>query len=534
MGEAQGWGPGGETRFVAAPGDVRPFANLTDVEVVYVHFWIEERSPIAAFDPATNMVTMARPSMMRLVGAHGSELADYYLDNVRDALTEPGEWYLDRAAGRLTYLPLPGEDPETAEVYAPRLLQFLGLVGDPEANRWVEFLRFQGLTFRHTDWRHPDPSDGASMIPARSSRVFARGPKAGAAQAATDVPGVIVLEGARQCALEDCVVEHVGWYGVEIAEACHGIRLTGTTLRDLGAGGVKINGADANGPELRRTGNCLISDNTITAGGRIFHSATGILAMHAAQLVIRHNHIFDLFYSGISCGWVWGYTANVARDNLIEKNHIHDLGQGLLSDMGGVYCLGVQPGTVVRGNLIYNVTKSHYGGWCLYTDEGSSHIILEDNICHSTNGEVFHQHYGRENIVRNNILAFGGDAQIAHSRADREHRGFTLERNIILTDGAPCYTSGYSNRLDEPNTVVDLNLYWDSQGRPVRFVDPARKTEYTFAEWQALGYDTHSLVADPGFADAARFDFTLGPDSPALALGFRPIDLSDVGPREKK
>jgi len=77
-----GWGGGGYTRFVCADGDVQPFRNLHDVEVVYVHFWIEERSPIAAFDPETRTVTMARDSKTNLVGSHGSQLADYYLDNV--------------------------------------------------------------------------------------------------------------------------------------------------------------------------------------------------------------------------------------------------------------------------------------------------------------------------------------------------------------------------------------------------------------------------------------------------------------------
>jgi hypothetical protein len=53
------------------------------------------------------------------------------------------------------------------------------------------------------------------------------------------------------------------------------------------------------------------------------------------------------------------------------------------------------------------------------------------------------------------------------------------------------------------------------------------------AEWQALGYDQHSVVADPLCADMKKRDFTLAKDSPAFKLGFKPIDLSDVGPRPK-
>lgn len=530
------WGEGGYTRFVAAEGDVQPFANLTDVEVVYVHFWIEERSPLAALDPTTRSVTMARPSHTALVGSFGSQLADYYFDNVFEALTDPGEWYLDRTNGQLIYLPLPGEDPETAEVYAPRCLQLIGVVGNPDERQYVEFLRFRGLTFRHTDWRHPDVSDGATFIAIPGgaipeSRRHGRADKAAVDQAACDVPGVVYFEAARHCGLEDCVIEHIGWYGVEIADACTGLRVMGNTIRDLGAGGVKINGAAARGPEHRRTGNHRITDNIITAGGRIFHSAVGVLSMNAFQVAICHNHIYDLFYSGISCGWVWGYTDNVSHDNLIEKNHIHHLGQGLLSDMGGIYMLGVQPGTVLRGNLIYDVVKAHYGAWCIYPDEGSSHLLIEQNICYDTNGEAFHQHYGRENIVRNNIFAFGGESQIAHGRADAEHHAFTMERNIIITDGTPLFSSAYNSRLADRNPLFFANLYFDIAGRPVTFHDRNGGITLSLKEWQALGQDHFTLVADPRCKDIAARDFTLAPDSPAFAMGFEPFDLSDVGPR---
>ena len=56
----------------------------------------------------------------------------------------------------------------------------------------------------------------------------------------------------------------------------------------------------------------------------------------------------------------------------------------------------------------------------------------------------------------------------------------------------------------------------------------------TLEQWQARGNDRHSIVADPRFRDLAGRDFALAPDSPAWSLGFRPIDLSDVGPRERR
>ena len=69
------------------------------------------------------------------------------------------------------------------------------------------------------------------------------------------------------------------------------------------------------------------------------------------------------------------------------------------------------------------------------------------------------------------------------------------------------------------------NLYYDTRGREIRFAGKS------FEEWQAAGKDEESIIADPLFVNASNFDFRLRPNSPALKLGFQPIDMSTVGPR---
>jgi hypothetical protein len=261
----------------------------------------------------------------------------------------------------------------------------------------------------------------------------------------------------------------------------------------------------------------------------VFHSGCGILARHTFGNTIAHNHIHHLYYSAISCGWVWGYGESVARDNRIEANHIHDLGQGWLSDMGGIYTLGVQPGTVLRGNHIHDIRAHNYGGWAIYPDEGSSHLVIENNVCYNAASNPFNQHYGRENVVRNNIWAFGGNTQVNLGRHDG-HVAFTLERNLLVTRDQPLFEGGYGADFRPGTILSDYNLFWSVTGAPPTFRRTRNET-VDLAGWRALGYDRHSVVADPGFRDAANYDFTLAPDSPALALGFTPIDLNGVGPR---
>lgn len=519
----------GSDTFQCYPGDIQNWKNMNDVNVVAVHFWVEERMPIETFDEKTGLVKSARRSIFALKHDVAKRYAKYYVENVFEALDEPGQWYLDRMEGKLYYVPMPGENIENVEISAPKTTQFLRFEGKPEEDSYVEFLRFEGLTFRNSDWHQPK---GGGERFKRPRIDFAAAP-----QAAFNIPGSIYLKGARHCAVEDCNIEHIGWYGIELSDGCMYNRIVGNEIFDMGAGGIKLDGSDSQGPLEGRTGNNKITDNHIHSGGRVFHSAVGILSVHSFGNSISHNHIHDLYYTGISCGWVWGYRDNISMNNHIEKNHIHDLGHGLLSDMGGIYTLGVQPGTVIRGNLIHDIEKCNYGGWAIYPDEGSSHILIENNICYNTSSQGFHQHYGRENIVRNNIFAFGREGQVAYTRAE-PHIGFTFEKNIVVTDDQPLYISAH---LKKGIFRSDANLFWDISGNPLlsgagRHKEDAAwylADEITMEEWKDLGQDIHSIIADPCFKDIANYDFTLMEDSPALALGFKPIDLSDVGPRDK-
>ncbi|MHB9131581.1 MAG: right-handed parallel beta-helix repeat-containing protein [Armatimonadota bacterium] len=490
----------GANRFGYAEDEIRAdWHNLADVEVLFLTLWMSVRAKLAAVDGEQRIATLDRDSKVRLTYDFTPDGAAYVVENVFEALEEPGQWYLDRPAGRLYYLPLPGEDPATAEVIAPVLAELLRLEGSEEAP--VQCLQFDGLTFAHTEWT-PAPDE---IIPT---------------QAEPQVPGAIIARHAVNCGVSDCTLTHLGTYAVELAEACRDIAITRCTMTDLGAGGVKIwHGCRRN----------LVADCEIGHGGILYPSAVGVLIGKASGNRVLHNHIHDLYYSGVSVGWTWGYAEGDAYGNIIEWNHIHDLGKGLLSDMGGVYLLGAQPGTRVRYNHIHHITSRTYGGWALYTDEGSSDILLEFNLCHDTSKEGFHQHYGRENTIRNNIFAFGGESMLRYSRVER-HTGFTFTRNLVISNGIPCWLGDYSpqaHRIDS-----DHNLYWDVSGAPV--LNQHDEDTLNFTDWQALGHDRHSLVADPRCADLAARDFTLAPDSPVWELGFLPFDLAGVGPRLAK
>jgi len=102
-----------------------------------------------------------------------------------------------------------------------------------------------------------------------------------------------------------------------------------------------------------------------------------------------------------------------------------------------------------------------------------------------------------------------------------KHVSFTFEGNIVYFDQGRLLGSNWTGDMYR----MSRNVYFDVRTKDIRFAGK------TFAEWQGAGKDAGSLVADPLFRNPLNYDFTLEPNSPALKLGFKPIDLSTVGPR---
>jgi parallel beta-helix repeat protein len=486
-------------RFEFKPGEIDPkWRNLTDVEAVVLHFWVDTHMKVAAVDGDKHVMTFDRFSRRKFTDDYQNRLARYYLTNVYEGLG-PGEFYLDRPAKTLYYTPKRNENP--IHVVVPRLDAVVKFDGDPEKGKFVEWVELRGFMVSDTTWE-PPAKDAVD------------------AQAASIVPGAVRFRGARHCGFVDGVIRNVAGYGVEIGDGCRHVRIVGNEVKNVGAGGVKLSGGAAKSPEGLRTGECQVTDNHLHHLGEIFHSGIGVLLMHADRNMIAHNHIHHLYYTGISVGWVWGYGPSASKENRIEFNHIHDVGQKFLSDMGGIYTLGVSPGTVVRGNHIHDVDSWTYGGWGIYTDEGSTGITIENNLVYRTKSGGFHQHYGKENVVRNNIFALAREEQIARSRME-PHTSFTFERNVVYWTDGPLFASTWKN----DRFVVNHNVYWNAAGKPVTFPGG------DLAQWQKRGHDTESVIADPKFKDPAHGDFSFADESVVKKVGFVPFDVSAAGVR---
>src|SRR5262249_58745416 len=115
------------------------------------------------------------------------------------------------------------------------------------------------------------------------------------------------------------------------------------------------------------------------------------------------------------------------------------------------------------------------------------------NLVYRTTHGGFHQHYGKENVVRNNVFALGRDAQVQRTRPE-PHRSFTFERNVVYWKEGPLLAGNWQ----KANVAFDHNVYWRTGGGEVRFADR------TWGEWRAAGMDGHSVPAGPLFVNPGK------------------------------
>ena len=500
--------------FYAHKEDVLNFANVSDVEVKMMHFWCDEILPMKSVDTSTGRIETSKPTAMII------RVDDNYVfENVREALCEPGEWYLDRAEQKLYYIPEEGDTVENTVLYAGMTEQFMTFDD-------AENIAFQGIDFIKSDWDYVDGQFTGNPFP--SDHPLHENVIYGSEhpQAAFEVPAAVYIEASKGINFTDCRFENISYTAVKFDKGSQNCDITSCYFNEIGGNAIFIHG-DFVIPAT--TKNINVYDCHIGCYGRIFNSAIGILLTHAYDCDLTYNEIHDGWYTGISVGWNWGYAEHPTDKINISNNLIYNIGNGWLSDMGGIYTLGIQPETVISGNVIHNVGCDEgqygYGGWGIYLDEGSSEMLVENNLVYDCSSQTFHQHYGRDNVVRNNIFAFGGEGAFIITRHE-EHNSLTANNNIFVTDDAVMYA--FNTKKDW--FVDDGNLYWDYErgGKVLSGTSTEIGERKSLIVMTAQGYYNNAVYKDPLFKDAANRDFTLAENSPALEAGFVPFEY-DAG-----
>ncbi len=371
-----------------------PAAAVLDsaVELIVFKQWTQDILRIAAVTEQNGEVSVAarEPDRTHAFAGHAFlrlEGQAAYFENALSFLDAPGEWYLQREAGRLWYRPRPGEDLLRVPVVAPgleRLIEIRGTAGDP-----VHDLSFEGLMLEHAGWNGPTEEGFTTM---QADVRFGNGsPMGGRVQAAVQV------EHAHHVRFEGNRFEHLGGTALALVTDVTHSEVVGNRFSDLSGGGIVVDSLLEMRPldPRLRCADILVANNRIEAIGLDYRSSVAIFAGVVARTRIEHNEIADVPYTGISVGWGWTDEDTPLGHNVIAANHI-ERAMGFMADGGGIYTLSRQPGTVVTENYVHDLVRSPWAGHSpipgIYLDEGSSQLLVANNVLEQVPlGILFHR-----------------------------------------------------------------------------------------------------------------------------------------------
>jgi hypothetical protein len=516
--------------------------------------WVHDMSFASDIDPSTGRVSMTRKTGMN---PHFTDLAHAcFLENDRRFLQRPGDWYLDESARTLYVVPPENANLADFEIEIPVTDQWLVMVSEPE-NPVVD-VTIEGIRFEYADWfpgkpgsmrwdpKHTGPGRGRSQRPVWQHKPRPTEypvPPLNSGQSATYLPGSVQMRHVTHCKVQECTFVGSSYYAILAEDGCRNVCIDSCSFDEMGAGAVYLDGSPyCDDPDNQNTNNAILN-STVCNGGQIFQSACGVLATHVAWLRVEHNEIHDLTYSGISVGWQWEFNRGPNRDNRIVGNHIYNIGlNGHLWDMGGIYLLGYQPGTLVEDNVVHNVQCYDFAGWGIYLDEGSSGITVVHNLIWNCFSHCIHEHWGRSNQILFNVLGMGKSGgialnnEISHAWVEQPRPLTRIEKNIIVTNAGPAMVDHggilESGGLTRASILMDGNVFWDTNHGLRIWSDAHGEHSLDLDAIRAVGQERSGVVMDPciTYTEDRPLEIQLGFDYNSLGIWLHPERWENAGP----
>ncbi|SCF61496.1 Right handed beta helix region [Streptomyces sp. MnatMP-M17] len=377
------------TGYTFTDTSISGYKNPKDLEVVSGWGWKLMRCPVESI--SGNAMTMRQPCWRNAHLQQGQEIQNpTWLENARELLDSPGEWYLDKAKGEVYYMPKDGQDLSAATVTVPLVQDLVDLNGTTA--KPVTDISFEGITFSYSTWLAPSSSEGLIEGQAGFRMVGENNPDFDSTRLHwLKTPGAVNVSHGHDIGFRGNTFTHLGAVGLNLNTGTQGTDITGNVFRQIAATGIQVGGTDIvdHHPDDPRdiTKNTTIANNLVTKVADQYNGSVGILVSYTDNTVISHNKVYDLPYSGISVGWGWGLTDKggdtnypgnsgvpvwdtdtTSRNSKITDNEIFDFMKSQ-ADGGGIYTLSTNPGGVVSGNYIHGVPTAAYGA--IYHDEGS-------------------------------------------------------------------------------------------------------------------------------------------------------------------
>jgi hypothetical protein len=559
-------------RFTYHVGDVSSsWTNLNapyptgDIELLDFELWSTPKMRIQSIDSVNHIVYLTGATHQQ-AGVHGFiPNHRYVVENVKDLLTQPGQWFLDRSVTpwTLTYLANSGENPPTDTIIVPQSTQVLNATN-------LLYVTFQGLQFEHDNFT--SPSQGYVSTQQEPLMTAALG-----------------CYNCQHVTFNSDIISETAGAGIEFTTTNNSSTTAYNTfengaLYDVGGLGVRVGllpataNTDANVPQFTTVENTLIEGFS-----RVIPSSPAIIQGAGHDNTYTHNDIYDGYHSGIevclapTCS-PGNKNSSGTFNNVASYNHVFDLYEGVTDDGGAIYFATGGSAFVATGNQILNnkihdtsdasiIDADGYGGYGINLDGSTGLVTVENNLVYRVSAMGINMTHGpqlpnKPNTVTNNIFAYARQGMIANGNPyltdvcpsggpnlifNSSSNLFYFDRNATET----FYTQyGCDYACGSPLTSLhnwQSNLYWRTDGAfntdPDAFhYQPSASspnicassskswTFETFAGWQGLGEDLSGVAnVNPGFNNPVYpyDDYSLPNGSPGV--GFVVFDPSDAG-----
>ena len=496
----------GRYGFQYAPGQFN-YTSLADAMVIVYHSWTESHHYIDRVIPSNNTILFTNPSKYPIGQFPPEGKKRFHIENLCEGLIASSFCFVNES--KTIYLMTNGSyDPRNVNNIITPVNEIVVLLAGDEWSRPIENVIVNNVAIEHGAWTidRTEEADGSEAVFLR----FA----------------AFVVANASSIIISNVEISHTGAYGLWINAGTEKIDFLNSLITDTGAGGLWI-GRDL-APMPKAANSLKIISNEISYGGNVFPSAVGLVDSTSFDVIIINNVIHHHRYNGMSIGSTLGYGPTGTKNILVQENYIYNTGQHILCDQGGIYTIGILPGTIIHGNVIKNVFSYSMSMFGIYLDEGTSDIVVSNNIVYNTGWCSLYQHYGANNTIINNVFARASINSPPHSddpppmgdiyigRAEN-HTSWIFTHNIIYNTVNHSQTTVY--RPDNGTLAsFDSNVYYNPYNAQLLF----GYAQMSFSDWQKTGQDNNSLIADPLFlGDVNQCDFfTIQSNSPAARLGF--------------
>ncbi len=529
-------------------GILKNWPNLEDIEVGFAPVpWtmnmmqlesVDEESGIAWTVLEANAPPAAKKSHTKP-----------WVENVIDYLDTPGHWVVNTQERKIYYWPENGEP--SANLVIPKLKEYFRVEGKVDYDGATDIptknIVFKGLTFMHGErdtWWKGHKGWGIQ----HDWDKFDRG------------NAMVRFRGAEDCEVTECRFTNSGGSAMRLDLHAQNININNNMIDFVGHMGILLCGYGPGTKDVNK--NNSITNNVIHHVGRVMKMGAGIFiwqsgSNHVANNLIHHvprkavgicgvrvpilqKRDIDFDEASKTIRWAeidkaivnegtfWQrYTPFMhAKNNIVEYNEVYRALEEL-ADGSALNVSGAGEGNIMRNNYAHHIT-SHASG-VMRTDDWQRGTTFENNIIYMANVSAI-VHKGYNHIINNIMVDCSSKESIRFASYPDEEAdyGSKIQNNIYYEskDAIKYYNISYraSEGISKPeDCAADNNIFYCAENvdKATKYVEAKRKD----------GIEQNSIIADPLFVDVANANFELQPESPALKLGFKQIDMSKIGLR---